>query len=67
MERLRVLYPVLDKQLPASRTMGTVLCQFHPERRYAKSGFWTPEEAASAIQQAEEMYREIVPNLAGSG
>ena len=29
MERLRVLYPILDKQLPALRIVGTVLGQYH--------------------------------------
>jgi HEPN domain-containing protein len=67
MERLRILYPILDKQLPASRTLGTVLSQHHPERRYAESGLWTESEAKLAVQRAEEIYREIVPKLVLNG
>jgi HEPN domain-containing protein len=57
MERLRVLYPILDRQLPASRIMDTVLGQDHPERRYAKSPLWSEEQAKLAVQRAEEIYR----------
>jgi HEPN domain-containing protein len=67
MERLRILYPILDKQLPASRTLGTVLAQHHPERRYAKSGLWTEAEARLAVQRAEEIYREVIPRLVLDG
>lgn len=67
MERLRILYPILDKQLPASRTVGTVLAQHHPERRYAKSGLWTEAEARLAVQRAEEIYREVIPKLVLDG
>ncbi|MEG5210642.1 HEPN domain-containing protein [Microcoleus sp. ARI1-A1] len=67
MERLRVLYPILDRQLPASRIAGTVLAQDHPERRYAKSQLWTEEEAKLAVQRAEEIYREIIPKLVLNG
>jgi HEPN domain-containing protein len=63
MERLRVLYPILDRQLPAARIIGTVLAQSHPERRYAKSGLWTESEATLAVQRAAEIYREIIPML----
>lgn len=65
--RLRVLYPILDKQLPASRTFGTVLAEYHPERRYARSGLWTEEEAKKAVKRAEEIYREIIPKLVLNG
>ena len=67
MERLRVLYPILDKQLPASRIAGTVLAQNHPERRYSKSGLWAEADATTAVQRAEEIYREIIPNLVLNG
>jgi HEPN domain-containing protein len=67
MERLRILYPILDKQLPASRIAGTVLAQHHPERRYFKSGFWIEAEAQSAVQRAEEIYREIISKLVLDG
>ncbi len=67
MERLRILYPILDRQLPASRTFGTVLPQYHPERRYAKSELWTEAEARQAVQRAEEIYREIIPKLVLNG
>lgn len=63
MERLRFMYPALDMQLPANRTMGTVLEQFHPERRYAKSGLWSEVETKQAVQRAEEIYLEIIPGL----
>ncbi|MEM1168060.1 MAG: DNA-binding protein [Cyanobacteria bacterium P01_H01_bin.35] len=36
-ERLRIIYPILDSKLPISRTNGTVLVNYHPERRYFKS------------------------------
>lgn len=67
MERLRILYPILDKQLPASRTSGTVLAQYHPERRYAKSGIWTEDDAKRAVQRAKEIYQEIIPKLVLNG
>ncbi|MFM6220950.1 MAG: hypothetical protein ACKPDM_11365, partial [Dolichospermum sp.] len=38
MNRLRLMYPVLDMQLPTSRIQRTVLSRNHPERRYDKSG-----------------------------
>lgn len=63
MERLRLIYPALDMQLPASRTMGTVLEQNHPTRRYAKSGLWSEIEAKAAAKRAEEIYLEIIPKL----
>lgn len=67
MERLRVIYPILDKQLPASRIAGTVLAQNHPERRYSQSGLWAEADAKSAVQRAEEIYREIIPKLVLNG
>jgi len=67
MERLRVLYPILDQQLPASRMQTTVLTQHHPERRYAKSGLWTEAEAILVAQRAERIYREIIPKLVLNG
>jgi len=67
MERLRVLYPILDRQLPASRIAGTVLAQNHPERRYSKSGLWAEAEAQTAVQRAEEIYREIITKLVLNG
>jgi len=67
MERLRVLYPILDRQLPASRIAGTVLAQNHPERRYSKSGLWAEADATTAVQRAEEIYREIITKLVLNG
>jgi HEPN domain-containing protein len=67
MERLRVLYPILDRQLPTSRIAGTVLAQNHPERRYAESGLWAEADANTAVQRAGEIYREIIPNLVLNG
>ncbi len=63
MERLRLIYPAVDMQLPASRTMGTVLDEDHPERRYAISGLWSETQATEATQRAEEIYLEIIPRL----
>ena len=63
MERLRLIYPAVDMQLPASRTMGTVLDQNHPARRYAKSGLWSEIQAQQAAQRAKEIYLEIIPQL----
>lgn len=63
MERLRLIYPALDIQFPASRTMGTVLEQNHPERRYAQSGLWSEIESKEAVQRAEEIYLDIIPKL----
>jgi hypothetical protein len=67
MERLRVLYPILDRQLPASRIADTILAQNHPERRYSQSGLWTQADAQTAVQRAEEIYREIIPKLVLNG
>ena len=62
MERLRLMYPALDRQLPASRTTGTVLDQEHPARRYAKSGIWSQSQAQEAVKRAKEIYLEIISN-----
>ena len=67
MERLRVLYPILDRQLPAARIIGTVLARSHPERRYAKSGLWNESEATLAVGRAAEIYHEIIPMLVLNG
>jgi HEPN domain-containing protein len=67
MERLRVLYPILDRQLPTSRIDGTVLANKHPERRYFKSGLWTESQAKTSVERAEEIYREIIPKLVLNG
>ena len=67
MERLRVLYPILDRQLPTSRIDGTVLANNHPERRYFNSGLWTESEAKISVERAEEIYRRIIPKLVLNG
>jgi HEPN domain-containing protein len=67
MERLRVLYPILDRQLPTSRIDGTVLTHNHPERRYFKSGLWTESQAKTSVERAEEIYRGIIPKLVLNG
>lgn len=67
MERLRVLYPILDRQLPTSRIDGTVLADKHPARRYCKSGLWTESQAKTSVERAEEIYREIIPELVLNG
>jgi HEPN domain-containing protein len=67
LDRLRLLYPMLDKQLPASRVAGTALALNHPERRYFKSDFWVESDAQSAVQLAEEIYREIISKLVLNG
>jgi len=67
MERLRLMYPVLDIQLPTSRITGTVLDQDHPERRYYKSGLWSEIQAKEAVKRAEEIYHEIIPRLVLDG
>jgi len=63
MDRLRLMYPVLDMQLPASQTTGTVLDQYHPERRYFKSSYWSPSDTELAVEKAEQIYIEIIPQL----
>ncbi|MDD1428665.1 hypothetical protein MEO94_30335 [Dolichospermum sp. ST_sed9] len=63
MNRLRLMYPVLDMQLPTSRIQGTILSRNHPERRYAKSGLWNKTEAKDAVERAEQIYQEIIPKL----
>ena len=63
MDRLRLMYPVLDVQLPTSRTTGTVLDKDHPERRYAKSGLWNQTQAEEAVNRAEEIYQETIPKF----
>ncbi|MEC4812351.1 MAG: HEPN domain-containing protein [Scytonema sp. PMC 1069.18] len=62
-ERIRMMYPVLNLQLPASRTTGTVLDQNHPARRYARSGLWSEIEAKDAVTRAEKIYCEIISRL----
>lgn len=62
-ERLRIIYPILDSQLPISRTNGTVLTDYHPERRYLKSGWWNEKQATEAVERAAEIYNEIIPRL----
>ena len=67
MERLRVIYPILDRQLPSATIIDTVLAQDHPERRYAKSPLWTEKQAKLAVEAAEAIYRKIIPNLVLNG
>ena len=69
MERLRVLYPMLDKQLPASSISDTVLdtYPYHPQRRYAKSGLWTKEEVKLAVECTREIYGKIILKLVLDG
>lgn len=62
-DRLRLMYPVLEFQLPASRITGTALDQDHPERRYSQTGRWNDNDAQQAVQQAADIYIEIVPKL----
>lgn len=62
-ERLRIIYPILDSQLPISRTNGTVLTDYHPQRRYFKSDLWNESEATNAVERAAEIYNEIIPRL----
>ena len=62
-ERLRIIYPILDAQLPISRTNGTVLTDYHPQRRYFRSGLWNENEAKEAVERAAEIYNEIIPRL----
>lgn len=62
-ERLRIIYPTLDTQLPISRTNETVLADYHPQRRYFKSGLWNESEAREAVKRAAEIYNEIIPRL----
>jgi len=62
-ERLRIIYPILDSKLPISRTNGTVLVKNHPQRRYCKSGLWNENEAKEAVERAAEIYNEIIPRL----
>ncbi|NEN92268.1 MAG: HEPN domain-containing protein [Okeania sp. SIO3H1] len=62
-ERLRIIYPILDSQLPISRTNGTVLTDYHPQRRYFRSDLWNEKEATDAVERAAEIYNEIIPRL----
>jgi HEPN domain-containing protein len=66
-ERLRILYPILDQKLPSSRMDGTVLAQSHPQRRYARSGLWSKAEAELAVGRAEEIHKETVLKLVLDG
>lgn len=67
MERLRILYPHLNSQLPSTRILNTVLAEDHPERRYAKSNLWTEEQARLAVERAKEIYTVIIPKLVLDG
>lgn len=60
------MYSIL-MQLPTSCTMGTVLDQNHPERRYYKSGIWNQTQAEEAVNRAEEIYKQIIPKLVLDG
>ncbi|GGA35241.1 hypothetical protein CYANOKiyG1_52830 [Okeania sp. KiyG1] len=62
-ERLRIIYPILDSQLSISRTNGTVLTDYHPQRRYFRSGLWNEKQATEAVERAAEIYNEIIPRL----
>jgi len=61
MDRLRVIYPFLDRELPPSKISGTVLDKNHPERRYAKSPLWTKDQAELAVERAKEIYQDTQP------
>jgi HEPN domain-containing protein len=67
MERLRIIYPILDRQLSPSQMDDTVLANDHPERRYAISNFWTEEEAITSVQRADQIYKLIIPKLVLDG
>lgn len=67
MERLRLLYPILDQKLPISRIDETVLAKNHPERRYSRSGLWSKIEAELAVQRAIEIHRDTVLKLVLDG
>ena len=67
MERLRTIHPILDRQLPSSRIDGTVLANYHPERRYAASNLWTEEQAETSVERASEIYKSIIPKLVLDG
>ena len=67
MERLRIIYPILGRQLPSSRMDGTVLANNHPERRYAVSNLWTEEKAITSVQRADQIYKSIIPKLVLDG
>lgn len=66
-ERLRILYPILDQKLPISRMDETVLAKSHPERRYARSGLWSKNEAELAVQIATEIHRDTILRLVLDG
>jgi HEPN domain-containing protein len=67
MDRLRVIYPFLGKELPSSRISGTVLAIDHPERRYAESSLWTKDEAEKSVKRAKEIYQETILKLVLDG
>lgn len=67
MERLRVMYPVLDNQLPSSRINQTVLAQDHPDRRYYQSDLWSESQATEAVNRAAEIYRDIIIKMVLDG
>jgi HEPN domain-containing protein len=66
-ERLRVMYPALDRQLPSSRINSTVLAQDHPDRRYAESGLWSEAQAKEAVNRAAEIYRDLIIKMVLDG
>jgi HEPN domain-containing protein len=67
MDRLRVMYPILDQQLPTSQTSITVLAKDHPNRRYAKSQLWSEDEAELAVKQAKKIYQDTILKLVLDG
>lgn len=67
MKRLRVLFPETDKKLPLSRTEGTILDRYHPERRYAANGLWTETESTTAVDRARSIFYETVGGLVLDG
>jgi HEPN domain-containing protein len=67
LERLRILYPEVEAWLSRSRLEGTVLDEGHPQRRYAKSGIWTEDQAKEAIKRAREIYEETILELVLDG
>jgi HEPN domain-containing protein len=67
MRLLRILFPLLEFALPATRTDGTVLDVDHPVRRYSRNNRWTATEARDAVKRAGEIQMEVVSSLVLDG
>lgn len=67
LQRVRDLHPRIGLRLPTSSTVGTIVSDQHPWRRYLRNGVWSSEDVRQAVQRARDIYSEVVLKLVLDG